>query len=94
MIKTGVKQRSWTNLSIANANNAERCIGVLNAEYAGRLFKIYAQVDLIYRTCYQRLFENKKKAEIELSSGDENEEIDVKPKLEEMEPCCSSSLKD
>jgi hypothetical protein len=48
---------------------------------------------LFYSPCYKRLFENKKKkkTEIELSSEDEN---DVKPKPEEMEPCCSSSLKD
>jgi hypothetical protein len=62
-----------------------------------------------YRSCYKRLFVKKKKnAEIELSSGDENDfeqrvylssgdeddVIEVKPKLEEMEPCCSLSLKD
>jgi hypothetical protein len=47
----------------------------------------------IYSSCYNRLF-RKKKAEIELSSGDENEVMEIKPKLEEMEPCCSSSLKD
>jgi hypothetical protein len=52
-----------------------------------------------YSTCYIRLFVKKKKkasreVEIELSSGEEDEPIDVKPKLEEMEPCCSSSLRD
>jgi hypothetical protein len=31
---------------------------------------------------------------IYLSSGDEDEVLEVKPKLEEMEPCCSSSLRD
>jgi hypothetical protein len=39
----------------------------------------------IYSPCYQRLFGKKKK--------DENEVMEVNPKLEEMEPCCSSSLK-
>jgi hypothetical protein len=29
-----------------------------------------------------------------LSSGDENDVMEVKPKLEKMESCCSSSLKD
>jgi hypothetical protein len=38
---------------------------------------------LFYRSCYNRLFEKKKKGE-----------VDIKPKLEEMKPCCSSSLKD
>jgi hypothetical protein len=48
------------------------------------------KMDLFYRPCYTRLFlKKKKKAEIELSFADE-----VKPKVEEMEPCCSSSLKD
>jgi hypothetical protein len=62
-----------------------------------------------YRACYLRLFIRNKKAsrkvKIELSSGeedepvclssgDENDTIEVKPKIEEMEPCCSSSLRD
>jgi hypothetical protein len=39
---------------------------------------------LFHSICYQRLFVKKKKnIKIELSSGDE----------EDMEPCCSSSLK-
>jgi hypothetical protein len=29
-----------------------------------------------------------------LSSGEEDDVIEIKPKLEDMEPCCSSSLKD
>jgi hypothetical protein len=49
---------------------------------------------LFYRSCYQRLFQKKKKDEIVLSSGDEDDVLEIKPKLEEMEPCCSSSLKD
>jgi hypothetical protein len=31
---------------------------------------------------------------IELSSGEEDDVIEIKPKIEEMEPCCSSSLRD
>jgi hypothetical protein len=60
------------------------------------------------RYCYNCVFLKKKKTEIVLSSGEENDfeqpiylssgdeddEIEVKPKLEKMEPCCSSSLKD
>jgi hypothetical protein len=46
---------------------------------------------LFYSACYIRLF-RKKKVEIELSSGDEDDVLDIKPKLEEMEPCTSSSL--
>jgi hypothetical protein len=49
---------------------------------------------IFYRSCYQRLFPKKKKDEIVLSSGDEDDVMEVKPKLEEMERCCSSSLKD
>jgi hypothetical protein len=46
-----------------------------------------------YSACYWRLFPSKKKTsrkvKIELSSGDEDETIEIKPKIE---PCCSSSL--
>jgi hypothetical protein len=49
---------------------------------------------LFYSACYQRHFKKKKKAVIELSSGDEDDVMEMKPKLEEMKPCCSSSLKD
>jgi hypothetical protein len=51
------------------------------------------KMTLFYRPCYNLLF-RKKKTEIDLSSGDEDDVIEMKPKLEEMEPCCSSSLKD
>jgi hypothetical protein len=56
-------------------------------------FRNILKMALFYSACYQRLFQ-KKKTEIVLSSGDEDDIIEVKPKLEEMEPCCSSSLKD
>jgi hypothetical protein len=49
---------------------------------------------MYFSACYDRIFRNKKKDEIVLSSGDENDVMEVKPKLEKMEPCCSSSLKD
>jgi hypothetical protein len=66
------------------------------------------KMDLFYRSCYQRRFRKKKKENIELSSGDEDDfeepiylssgdeddVLEIKPKVEEMEPCCSSSLKD
>jgi hypothetical protein len=48
---------------------------------------------LFYSACYQRLFPRKKKnAEIELSSGDENDVLDVKPKLEQTDPCTSVEI--
>jgi hypothetical protein len=38
--------------------------------------------------------ENDFEKPIELSSGDEDDVLEIKPKLEKMEPCCSSFLKD
>jgi hypothetical protein len=46
-----------------------------------------------YSVCYERLFRKKKNVEIELSSGEEDDVLDIKPKLEEIEPCTSSSLR-
>jgi hypothetical protein len=108
--KTTENQKKWISQLIENANNVGRCIGEFNVDCASMLFKTYINVDYIYRSCYNLLFlkKKKKKAEVELSSGeeedfeqsiylssgDEDDEVDIKPKLEEMEPCCSSSLKD
>jgi hypothetical protein len=84
-----------------------KCIGNLYVECASELFNVYTKFS-VYRLCYVRLFYSKKKKSqkvkielssgeedepIYLSSGDENDTIDVKPKPENMEPCCSSSLK-
>jgi hypothetical protein len=92
--KTIKSQKSWTNQRIENARSVESCIGILSAECASRLFYRSTKLNFNYSPCYQRLFIKKKKTEIELSSGDEDDVIEVKPKPEEIEPCCSSSLKD
>jgi hypothetical protein len=44
--------------------------------------------DLVY------LSSGEEEESVYLSSGDEDDIIEVKPKPENMEPCCSSSLKD
>jgi hypothetical protein len=93
--KMNGNQKSWTSQSIENARSAERCIGNFYVECVSRLFYGCTKLNFNYRICYNNRFYNKKKVEIELSSGDEDDDvIDVKPKLEPMEPCCSLSLKD
>jgi hypothetical protein len=80
-VKTSRMQGMWEDA-------LENCTWNVSVSYLANILNL-----TFYSPCYQRIFE-KKKVEIELSSGDENDVLDVKPKLEEMEPCCSSFLKD
>jgi hypothetical protein len=56
--------------------------------------KYLLSLTLFYSPCYKRRFQKKNKDEIVLSSGDEDDVMEIKPKLEDMKPCCSSLLKD